>query len=158
LRATGASQRGLGMLLNALVGLGFLTRQGDRWAARYALTPEADAYLVVGRPDYHGDTVIGVCAHFPEDWSKLADCVRTGTPVIRVDNPEEGSSVWEWLVDALFPVQHAAAAHLGRELRRLHPNGPLRLLDVAAGSGVWGIAAAQADPGVRVVAFDLPQT
>jgi ubiquinone/menaquinone biosynthesis C-methylase UbiE len=156
-RVTGASPRGLGMLLNALVGLQLLTRQSDRGAARYGLTQEANAYLVAGRPDYFGDLVMGM-ARESDRWKKLTDCVRTGMPVMRSDIPEEGSSVWEWLVDAIFPMHLAAAQHLARELRRLHPRDPLRLLDVATGSGVWGIAAAQADPAVRVVGFDLPRT
>jgi ubiquinone/menaquinone biosynthesis C-methylase UbiE len=157
LRATGASPRGLGMLLNALVALGLLTRQVERGIARYGLTPDAAAYLVAGRPGYFGDFLIGASRE-AHRWGELTECVRTGTPVMRADNPEEGSAVWEWLVDAVFPTHFPAAQHLAPELRRLHPDGSLRLLDVAAGSGVWGIAAAQHDPAVRVVGFDLPQT
>src|SRR5438094_519484 len=55
--ATGASRRGLGMLLNAMVGLGFLTRAGSGEAARYGLAPDAEAFLVEGRPGYHGGIV-----------------------------------------------------------------------------------------------------
>jgi SAM-dependent methyltransferase len=156
--ATGASRRGLGMLLNAMVGLGFLTRAGSGEAARYGLAPDAEAFLVEGRPGYHGGIVCLAARRFIQDWAKLTDCVRTGKPVIAVDKPEEGVTLWTELVDALFPMGYAAAAHVGRELRRLHPSGTLRLLDVAAGSGVWGIAAAQHDPAVHVVAFDLPET
>lgn len=156
-RATGASSRGLGMLLNALVGLGFLTRQGSGEAAQYGLTPEADAFLVEGRPGYHGEIVRLHVYQMSERWAKLTECVRSGEPIVAVDDPAEGVAVWERLVDALFPVGYAAAANLGRELRRLHPNG-LRLLDVAAGSGVWGIAVARENSAARVVAFDLPQT
>jgi 3-hydroxy-5-methyl-1-naphthoate 3-O-methyltransferase len=156
-RATGASSRGLGMLLNAMVGLGFLTRQGSGATAQYGLTPESDAFLVEGRPGYHGEIVRLHVYQMSERWAKLTECVRSGEPVVAVDDPVEGVAVWERLVDALFPVGYAAAANLGRELRRLHPNS-LRILDVAAGSGVWGIAAARENPAVRVVAFDLPET
>src|SRR3989442_1338179 len=55
--ATGASRRGLGMLLNAMVGLGFLTRAGSGEAARYGLAPDAKAFLVEGQPGYHGGIV-----------------------------------------------------------------------------------------------------
>src|SRR5687768_11516904 len=55
--ATGASERGLTMLLNAMVGLSFLTREGAGDEARYRLTPEAEAFLVEGRPGYHGSFV-----------------------------------------------------------------------------------------------------
>ena len=156
--ATGASRRGLVMLLNAMVGLGLLTREGSGHGARYGLAPDAEAFLVEGRPGYHGGIVGLAVRRIVRDWSKLTDCVRTGKPVVAVDKPEEGVALWDELVDTLFPMGYPAAAHVGRELRRLHPNGTLRLLDVAAGSGVWGIASAQNDPNVQVVAFDLPET
>lgn len=154
----GVSPRGLRMLLDALVGLGLLTKEGTGDEARYGLTPEAEAFLVEGRPGYHGDFVRLHGTLMAGNWMKLTECVRAGEPVNAFDNPEEGAKVWGELVDGLFPVGYAAATALGRELRRLHPQGPLRLLDVAAGSGVWSIAMAQNDPEVQAVAFDLPGT
>src|SRR4051794_33102061 len=48
---TGASERGLRIILNALVGLELLTKNGG---GRYALTPETETYLVSGKPGYLG--------------------------------------------------------------------------------------------------------
>jgi ubiquinone/menaquinone biosynthesis C-methylase UbiE len=155
--ATGASPRGLGRLLNVMVGLGFLAREGSGDKARYSLTPEADAFLVEGRPGYHGGLVRMHTPMMASRWLKLTECVRTGSPVVAADRPEEGIAVWDEVVDSLFPIYYPAAAEAGRELRRLHPEGTLRLLDVAAGSGVWSIAAAQNDPGIQGVALDLPE-
>jgi ubiquinone/menaquinone biosynthesis C-methylase UbiE len=156
--ATGASRRGLTMLLNAMVGLEFLTRAGTGDRARYSLTPEADAFLVEGRPAFRGGFVSWLAGGLAQDWFQLTDCVRTGKPVSAMDDPEIAGNVWGELVDTLFPVAYPAAVRAGQELRRLHPHRPLRLLDVAAGSGVWSIAAAKDDPAVQVVAFDLPDT
>jgi 2-polyprenyl-3-methyl-5-hydroxy-6-metoxy-1,4-benzoquinol methylase len=156
--ATGASRRGLKMLLDVMVGLAFLTKKGVGDDARYGLTPESEAFMVEGRPGYHGAFVRMHGSLMASHWAKLTECVKTGQPVMAVEKPEEGTKIWGDLVDALFPVGYAAASHLGKELRRLHPQGPLRILDIAAGSGVWGIAAAQEDPRVRVTAFDLPDT
>jgi ubiquinone/menaquinone biosynthesis C-methylase UbiE len=156
--AAGASLRGLRMLLDALVGLGLMTREGNRDDVRYGLTPESAAFLVEGQPGYHGDFVRLHGTMMAGHWMNLTDCVRTGQPVRAVDKPEEGAAVWGELVDSLFPVGYAAASSLGQELRRLYPQGTLRLLDVAAGSGVWSLASAQKDPNVQVVAFDLPST
>jgi len=47
---SGASARGLAAIHNALVGLEFLVKRGDR----YALTPESAAFLVSTNPAYHG--------------------------------------------------------------------------------------------------------
>ena len=111
-----------------------------------------------GRPGYHGGIVQFSARRQVEPWSKLTECVRTGAPVTALDRPEDAASFWGELVPALFSLNYPAAAQLGRELRRIHPEGELRLLDVAAGSGVWGTAPAQADPAIRVAAFDLPDT
>jgi 2-polyprenyl-3-methyl-5-hydroxy-6-metoxy-1,4-benzoquinol methylase len=156
--ATGASRRGLPMLLNTIVALGFLTREGEGENARYGLTPEAEAFLVEGKPGYHGSFLTLHSRRMAESWLKLTDCVRTGQPVTAVDKPEVGKEFWGELVDSLFAMGYPAAKNLSGELRRLHPNGTLRILDIAAGSGVWSIAAAQDDPRVQVVAFDLPDT
>src|SRR5207245_7796376 len=134
-------------------GLGFLTREGSGESARYGLAPDAEAFLVEGRPGYHGGMIRFAARRMVQDWSKLADCVRTGKPVVAVDRPEEGAALWDELVDSLFPMGYPAAAHAGRELRRLHPTGRLRRLDVAAGWGVRGIAPAQADQDAPGVAF-----
>ena len=58
LAATGTSRRGLPVLMDALVGLGLLTRKGDGEAARYALAPDAAAFLVEGRDSYLGDFLL----------------------------------------------------------------------------------------------------
>src|SRR5271169_5808428 len=45
-----ASERGLWMLINALAGFEFLSKDGDR----YSLTPESDAFLVSSKTAYYG--------------------------------------------------------------------------------------------------------
>jgi ubiquinone/menaquinone biosynthesis C-methylase UbiE len=155
--AAGASERGTSMLLDALVAMGLVAREGSGTAARHALAPDADAFLVEGREGYIGDFVLMHDRLVRPNWDRLAECVRSGEPVAAVDRPEEGDALWQELVGTLLTVNRAAAHAAAEELARLHA-GPLRILDVAAGSGVWGIAAARARPDVRVVAFDLAST
>jgi ubiquinone/menaquinone biosynthesis C-methylase UbiE len=156
--ATGASRRGLDMLLNMMTNFGFLARNGSGDAATYSLTPESDAFLVAGRPAYLGGIVQFNAKRMHRTWSQLTECIKSGQPAVAVDMPEEGTPFWAELVDNLFPMNYPNALRMHQELRRLYPTGVIRLLDVAAGSGVWGIAPAQQDPYVQVVAFDLPET
>jgi ubiquinone/menaquinone biosynthesis C-methylase UbiE len=146
------------MLLSAIVGLGFLMREGTGETSRFRLTPEADAFLVEGRPGYHGAFVQLSSRHLAESWKNLTECVRAGAPVTRLENPEEGAAFWGELVGAIFPLSYPAASRVAAELRQIYPGKSLRLLDVGAGSGVWSIPTAQSDPAARVVAFDLPST
>jgi len=157
-QAVGASRRGLAMLLHAMVAIGLLTRKGAGEKAHYGLAPDSDAFLVAGRPGYLGDFILLHVEELGRNWAHLTECIRTGEPVVAADTPEQGVALWEKLVDPLFAVNCAAAWRLAEEIDRIYAGEPLRLLDVAAGSGVWGIAAAQRSPATRVVAFDLPET
>jgi ubiquinone/menaquinone biosynthesis C-methylase UbiE len=153
-RAAGATERGTRMLAEALVALGLLSRAGET----LGLSPDAEAFLVRGKPSYLGDFVLFHAEGIEEGWRSLAGVVRTGKPFQRVDVPAEGVPLWHRLVDALFPVGFPAARLVGEELARLHPGRPLRLLDVAAGSGVWGLGAAATNPLVRPTFQDLEET
>src|SRR4051794_30832826 len=48
---SGASVRGLRMVMDALVGFQLLTKQSD---GRYALAPESAAFLVTTKPSFQG--------------------------------------------------------------------------------------------------------
>jgi SAM-dependent methyltransferase len=148
---TGASERGLRSILNALTGLGFLSREGSQ----YRLTPESDAFLVSGRPAYFG----GMFAHnqrLVRVWLDLADVVKTGKPASALNQEETGSEFFQELVVPLFSVNLAPARILGKELGIASLERPYRVLDLAAGSGVWGIGVAQQSPLVTVTAVDWP--
>jgi ubiquinone/menaquinone biosynthesis C-methylase UbiE len=152
--ATGASQRGLASIMNALVGLEMLTRDS---AGRYALTPESEAFLVSSKPGYLG----GMMDHIPTDlipaWLGLSEIVRTGVPPKRVNQIEDGSPFFAGFVTDLFAMNYASAIAAADALGIAAKTNPIRVLDLAAGSGVWGIAMAQRSPQVSVTAVDWPK-
>lgn len=156
LAATGASRRGLDMLLNGLVALRFVLRDGEGDDARYALAPDAAAFLVEEQPTYLGGYLRFAASELTDQWRGLTESVRTGRPVVSLEDTERTAEYWNEQVDLLFPWNYPLATHVGQLLSELHPDGAPRLLDVAAGAGVWGIAAAQAHPRLEVVAVDLP--
>jgi ubiquinone/menaquinone biosynthesis C-methylase UbiE len=53
-------------------------------------------------------------------------------------------------------MSYPAARTLAEGLGLASANGTVKVLDLAAGSGVWGIALAQSSPHVRVTAVDWP--
>lgn len=150
----GASERGVRMVVDAMAGFGLVTKG----PGGLALAPDAAMFLVRSSPAFVGDFLVLHGRELADRWRGLTECVRTGRPVTALDRPEEGVPFWKKLVDGLFPVGFAAAQVAGKELARRHPTGELRLLDVAAGSGVWGFGAALAEPRVRVTTQDLPET
>lgn len=151
--ATGASKRGLTALTDGLAGLGLLARDGS---GRFQLTPESDAFLVPGKPGYLGGFFVHVPNLLMDNWTALPEVVRTGRPRTSVNQERAGSPFFLELVEGLFDTNYPAARALGQALNIDKANEPVRVLDLAAGSGVWSIALAHLSPQVRATAVDWP--
>jgi ubiquinone/menaquinone biosynthesis C-methylase UbiE len=155
---TGASPRGLRILLNALVGLQFMTKQGDA----YALAPEAAAFLVRGKQPYFGGFFRHASSQLIPKWLQLTEIVRTGQPAGSVNQQDEGAAFFEQFVEDLFPMNYGTSQALAEHLGVPKLTRPYSVLDLAAGSGVWSIGLAEKSSHVRVRAVDwagvLPAT
>lgn len=147
-QAVGASERGIAMLLDALVTLELLTKS----AATYSLSPLAARFLVRGRPDYAGAILEDDSLWQP--WDRLVEAIRDGKPPRRLERKEEAERFFPALVRTLHVQNRAPAARLAQLLVAAHPRA--RTLDVACGSGVWGLAVAAADAQARVTLHDYP--
>ncbi len=149
---TGASVRGLTMICNALVGLQFLVRSGDR----YQLTPESVAFLVSGKNPYYGGFMKHISRQLIPQWLDLEQVVKTGKPARRVNAQKEGVKFFAEFVESILPLSYAAAKTLGEHLKISQAKNPVSVLDIAAGSGVWGIALAEQSKKVQISAVDWP--
>jgi len=149
---SGASARGLTAILNALVGLEFLVKQGDR----YTLTPQSAAFLVSTKPAYHGGFFRHVIRQILPQWLRLTEVVGSGQPAVTANHQGEGQQFFAEFVEGLFPLSYKAAQVLGEHLGIPRATSPTSVLDIGAGSGVWGIALAHQSPHVTVHAVDWP--
>jgi hypothetical protein len=152
-KSTGASERGLRMILNALVGLSLLNKDGPD---RYALTPETETFLVSTKPGYLGGFLRHTSSHLIPKWLGLTDIVQTGKPPAGVNQEGVGAEFFEKFVEDLFPLNFGAANALAVALEIDSATEPMNVLDLAAGSAVWSIALAKRSPHVRVTAVDWP--
>lgn len=152
-QATGASERGLAAILNVLVGFDFLSknRQGS-----YSLTPESATFLVSTKPEFQGGIIRHTSEHLLPKWLVLNEIVASGKPVKAVNQQTDGSEFFKQFVNDIFPMSYHVAQELAAYLDLNRSSGPVSVLDLAAGSGVWGIALAQSSPQVRVTAVDWP--
>jgi precorrin-6B methylase 2 len=148
--ATQASERGLAAIANALVGLGFLAKDGD---GRYSLTAESAAFLVSSKPGFQGGLIRHCSQQLIPKFLHLNEIVATGKPAQAVNQEAAGGEFFHEFVTDILPMSFPAAQALGRHLDL---SAPTRVLDLAAGSGVWGIALAQGSPHVDVTAVDWP--
>lgn len=151
--ATGASARGLSAIMNALVGLGLMQRDAG---GAYALTLESETFLVKSKPGYMGGMIVHTSKQLVPKWLQLDEIVATGKPIAPVNQETTGSEFFQEFVTDIFPMSYPAAKVLAQTLKFNHVDKPIKVLDLAAGSGVWGIAIAQRSDSVRVTAVDWP--
>lgn len=143
---SGADQRGMEILLNSLTALNFLTK----FNGIYGLAPISEKFLVKGIPTYYGDFVHNVDILW-EPWRDLTNSVKTGKPFTPLER-EEGEEFFKKLVSQIFPMSYPAAKVAAEKLGIKDST----ILDVAAGSGVWGIAFAENDINTKIIAQDWP--
>jgi ubiquinone/menaquinone biosynthesis C-methylase UbiE len=151
--ATGASERGLRAILNFLVGFDFLRKDSS---GNFSLAPDSAAFLVSSKPEFQGGIIRHTSEHLLPRWLRLSEIVATGKPAQSVNSEQEGSEFFESFVTDIFPMSYPVARELAQHLALDSEVGPVSVLDLAAGSGVWGIALAQRSSNVRVMAVDWP--
>lgn len=126
-------ERGGGLLLAALAGLGLVESTGDE---SYRATV----------PD-----LVGLVSLISQ-WQSLDEVLRQGRPAVAGDSPAGAETHYGDVVRYLG-VMFAPAAELAAD----HLAGPdLRILDLGAGAAPWSLAIARRDPKCRVKAVDLP--
>ena len=151
---TGASVRGVRALMNALAGLQLLVKDDE---GGFGLSADAAAYLVEGRPGYMGGMIRHTSTQLMPMWLRVSEAVETGKPPSGGVNRESvGTEFFHRFVEDLFPMNYPAARKLAAHLGLAESPRPARVLDLAAGSGVWGIALAEDAPHVSVTAVDWP--
>jgi len=149
-KAAGASERGMRMLLDALTSLQLLTKSGGQ----YRLTRSTEKYLVRDTPDYMGAILEDNTLW--DTWGQLVEAVRTGKPPRRVEGQAEAEKFFPVLIRSLHVMHREPARRAAQALGAGVSRRGLGVLDVACGSGVWGIAVAQADPAASLTLQDFP--
>jgi len=145
--AIGVQPRRLLPILNVLVLMGLLRREGGR----YANGEEAAHYLVKGKPSYIGN-IHELYADLYRAVLSTADSIRTDRPAAEHDF----SQMSDEALAAFFRGLHGIGIVQGRELAKQHDFSRFtRLVDVGGGSGSMAIGACEACPGLRATVLEL---
>jgi 2-polyprenyl-3-methyl-5-hydroxy-6-metoxy-1,4-benzoquinol methylase len=149
-KACQASERGTRILCDYLTIVGFLTKTGDA----YQLTTDTAFFLSKKSPAYLGGTMeflgtADVVRHFDD----LAGTVRRGSIPKTDSTVADENPVWETFARAMMPMMMPPAQAIA-EILGVAAAGPIKVLDIAAGHGVFGIAIAQKNPQAEIVASD----
>jgi predicted O-methyltransferase YrrM len=134
------------VLLNAVVALGALTKEGET----FRNTPDTGRYLVAGSADDARPALLHTVNLFPS-WATLTECVRAGTAVLPpgVDKQDP-----QWTKSFIAAMHRVAAGTAAKLVQAVGVGGVRRLLDVGGGSGAYSIAFAQASPTLRAEILD----
>ncbi len=147
------SERGMRILCDALVIIGFLTKTENR----YALTVDSAMFL-----DRRSHAYLGTIPRFITSvtsrhaFALLTEAVRKGGTAL----PGEGSMepenpIWVEFARAMAPMMHLPAEYIAALLDSKAAK-PMKVLDIAAGHGVFGITVARHNPNAEITAADWP--
>lgn len=145
------SLRGLSLLLDGLVGIGFLCKTDIN---RYQLPPDVAEYLVEGQAQYMGG-MVSHCKRLYENWGMLTDAVRAGQPVGGAQSLNQLEAYFSELVRGLYVSNYPTAKRLAKELKMGTERQNKHILDVAGGSGVWSIALLELDKTSEATLLDF---
>jgi len=146
-----ASERGTRILCDFLTIHGMLTKQDGQ----YGLTLDSATFLDKRSPAYLGSAVEFLCSPMLTEGSKhIAEAVRKGGTAMEGEGtigPEH--PVWVKFARGMAPMM-AMPAQLISQL--VDPTGDrkLKILDIAAGHGLYGIAFAKKNPQADITAVD----
>jgi len=148
----GASLRGTRILCDYLTVLGFLTKSDGV----YRLTPASSTFLRKQSPAYLGGTLdFLTIPQLTHSFDDLTGTIRRGHVAPPNNMVSSENPVWVEFARAMVPMMMPAAQAIADLLGA--STGPLRVLDIAAGHGMFGITVAQRNPRCEVVAVDWPQ-
>jgi len=144
--------RTLRILLDALVGLGFLHKS----KISYKLTPESKTYLVKSEPHYLGGVLTRIHENF-DSWKNLKEVIQSGKPSVSSGDASSRSQFFLQLARDIFPTSYASSVIMAKKLGAGKTLKGMKILDVACGSAAWSLPFALADRTSQVTASDLPE-
>ncbi|MEP7353354.1 MAG: class I SAM-dependent methyltransferase [Acidobacteriota bacterium] len=143
-----ASEKGTRVLCDYLTIQGFLTKQDGA----YGLSPESALFLDKASPAYMGSTAMflthpSLLAHY----SDVAAIVRKGGALSAATLAPD-AEVWVEFARSMAPMMSMPAQMIAPQVTT--PGQPVKVLDIAAGHGVYGIFVAKHNPAAQVVGQD----
>lgn len=148
-----ADRRGTRILADYLVVIGLLTKTGDRWE----LTPDSAMFLDRRSPAYLGGAVEFLGTHEHRDhFDALTTAVRSGgAPAGDKSVLAPDHEAWVRFARGMAGMMSMPADLLARRVVG-EQKSPLKVLDIAAGHGLFGIAVARHNSQATIVAVDWP--
>jgi ubiquinone/menaquinone biosynthesis C-methylase UbiE len=143
------AERGARILCDYLTVAGLLNKQDGR----YSLAPDSQIFLVRTSPAYMGGVANFLArGSLLEAFQNFTENVRKGGTTM----PDEGSMtpehpMWEDFARSMVAMMRLPAESIAQIVGT---QGAIKVLDIAAGHGIFGITVAQHNPQAEVYAVD----
>lgn len=150
-QACQTSERGMRILLDYLVMLGFLMKE----KGEYQLTPDANMFLVKHSPAYMGSMVpFLLSSPMLTGFQRFTQAVQQGGTAVGIEGTiEPEHPAWVDFARSMAPMMGGPAGWIAEKIT-LEKTGPCKILDIAAGHGLFGIELAKRNPEAEVIAND----
>jgi 2-polyprenyl-3-methyl-5-hydroxy-6-metoxy-1,4-benzoquinol methylase len=148
-----ASERGIRILSDYLTIQGFLRKE----EGRYALSEDAALFLSKRSLHYMG-TIVDFLTNeqHSRNLARLKEAVqRGGTAGGQGDNRSPNDELWVSFARSMAPLMVPTAIFIA-QLVGAQEGRALRVLDIAAGHGMFGITIAQQNAKAQITAVDWP--
>jgi 2-polyprenyl-3-methyl-5-hydroxy-6-metoxy-1,4-benzoquinol methylase len=152
-KAIGASERGTRILADYMTIQGFLTKEHTH----YQLTPESAIFLDKRSPAYTGAMAGFLGApHHHSNMANLTEIVRKGTTVAgEGSNLAPHDEFWVAFARSMGGIAMPGAQFIASLIGSAEGK-PAKVLDIAAGHGMFGVTIARMNPNAQIVALDWP--
>ncbi len=152
-KAVGASERGTRILADYMTVQGFLAKEGTH----YKLTPESAIFLDKRSPAYMGAMAGFLGApHHKRNFENLTEIVRKGTTVAgEGSNLAPHDEFWVAFARSMGGLATPSAQFIAGLIGSAEGK-PVKVLDIAAGHGMYGLSIARMNPNAQIVALDWP--
>jgi hypothetical protein len=147
----GISRRGAAALVDGLLGLGIVEIDD---AGKLRNAADTAQFLVEGSEAPSANRARETLRELA-DWSQLAECVKTGEPVVAQQLHEPELAFWEQLVVAIAPMTMMTAQFAAGPLG-IDAAGPIAILDIGGGSGAFSGTLLQRAKQARATQLDWP--
>ena len=146
-----ASERGVRVVCDFLTVIGFLTKQDHK----YDLAPVSAAFLNRHSPAYLGSIVTFLAdPRLTVGFDDIAGLVRKGGTLFEGEGTvDPDNPIWVEFAESMAPLARMGAALLAKMLEA-SKGETWKVLDIAAGHGLYGITIAQQNPNAEIVAVD----
>lgn len=149
--ATGSAERGIRILADCLTVVGLLSKSGDEFSntevASFFLDKNSPAYVASAVEFIMGPTQM-------RGFADLTNAVRKGGTMVEGDGSVDPESpMWVTFARAMAPLMVPAAEAIAANIG-FPTDKKIKVLDIAAGHGLFGVTVAKHFPNAEIYAVD----